>query len=133
MKVQLAGCVIQDQHGRILLLRHNTPSRVEWELPGGKLEKGETYEVAAKREVKEELGIEVVISQRLGGAEFTREDGDFYYEWFAAKIISGTVSVQELHVHDQYQYFSLSEIDLLTISSNLAKLKQSILDGTVKI
>jgi 8-oxo-dGTP pyrophosphatase MutT (NUDIX family) len=42
--------------GRVPLLRNE---RSEWELPGGRLELGEELEVAAEREVHEELGLSV--------------------------------------------------------------------------
>ena len=36
-----------------------------WEFPGGKLEPDETVEECVKREIKEELGIEVIVGERI--------------------------------------------------------------------
>jgi len=48
----------------VLLIRRGTPPRLnQWSLPGGRLEWGETLEVAALRELKEETGVE---AQLLG-------------------------------------------------------------------
>lgn len=49
--------VIFDGKGRFLLVYN--PKRRGWELPGGKIEKNEKPEDAIKRELSEEVGIEV--------------------------------------------------------------------------
>ena len=48
--------------GRVVLLGNE---RGEWELPGGRLEPGETPETCLAREVGEELGIAVVVDSLL--------------------------------------------------------------------
>ena len=53
--------------GRLLACRRTTPASAagRWELPGGKVESGETPEAALVREVREELGCEVAVLQWL--------------------------------------------------------------------
>jgi 8-oxo-dGTP pyrophosphatase MutT (NUDIX family) len=45
--------------GRILLLRHRGPRAPFWATPGGGLEPGESFEEAARRELREETGLDL--------------------------------------------------------------------------
>ena len=54
--VSVKGVVLRDD--RVVLVKN---SRDEWELPGGKLEPGETLERGVAREIAEELGLEVTV------------------------------------------------------------------------
>ena len=65
--VHVAVAVIQDALGRVLLSRR--PEQVHqgglWEFPGGKLEQGESLSHALRREILEELGLQVMDHQPL--------------------------------------------------------------------
>jgi 8-oxo-dGTP diphosphatase len=53
--------ILMDPDGRILLVRRSVePGMGGWCLPGGFIETGETPQQAAKREVQEELGIDLM-------------------------------------------------------------------------
>jgi 8-oxo-dGTP diphosphatase len=58
--VLVVAVALIDEAGRILLARRPEGKKMAgmWEFPGGKVEPGETPEVALARELKEELGIE---------------------------------------------------------------------------
>jgi 8-oxo-dGTP diphosphatase len=54
-----AGAMIFDDQDRILLLDHVFRPDGGWGIPGGFLNKGEQPEAAVRRELREEIGIEV--------------------------------------------------------------------------
>lgn len=56
---QLRGCalVARDPSGAILMVRHTYRARDDWQLVTGGVERGETHEEAAVRELAEEVGL----------------------------------------------------------------------------
>lgn len=67
LPVHVAVAVIQDAGGRVLLTRRPDSAHQGglWEFPGGKVERGEDLPAALRREIREELGIEVSTHQPL--------------------------------------------------------------------
>ena len=57
--------------GRLLAARRTTPPETagRWELPGGKVEPGESPDDALVREVREELGCAVAVERWLAGEQ----------------------------------------------------------------
>lgn len=108
-KLQLAGCVIENNEGKVLLLHRNAPERKQWETPGGKIDPGEDPTLTAKREVAEELGIEVDVQDEIGRHDFTEDGHNMGYVWYRARIISGVPSPVE-DKHDSVSYFSWEEL-----------------------
>ena len=66
IQVVVAGAVIEN--GKVLAARRTAPSELAgfWELPGGKVDPGESEQDALRRELAEELGIAVSIGERVG-------------------------------------------------------------------
>ncbi|MGI8735109.1 MAG: NUDIX hydrolase [Pyrinomonadaceae bacterium] len=56
--VTAAGIVV-DAHGRVLLLKHRFRAGSGWGIPGGFIEAGEQPEEGLRRELREEIGLEL--------------------------------------------------------------------------
>lgn len=110
-----AGCgaAILDSDGRLLLIqRLRQPEAGAWGLPGGKIDFGEPAAETARREIAEELGIEIEILGLACIAE-TINAGDGRH-WIApvydARIVSGTPSVLEPEKHGGWGWFALDAL-----------------------
>jgi 8-oxo-dGTP diphosphatase len=57
--------IVERGDGKILLLHRKNPPE-GWALPGGFIDYGERAEAAARREILEECGVEVVLTDLLG-------------------------------------------------------------------
>jgi len=92
------GAVIEDNEGRILLVKHKPERKGYWQgkwiCPGGSLELGETLEEGARREVKEETGLDIDIQKLLLPFERIVREGRktalrVIYIDFVAKVVGG--------------------------------------------
>jgi 8-oxo-dGTP diphosphatase len=70
------GCVVVRDGALLMVRRGKEPAKGLWSLPGGRLEHGESLAEAAAREVLEETGLEVRVSDLLGVYEAL---GDAHY------------------------------------------------------
>ena len=109
MNINLAGGILKDNKGRILLIHRNTTKLKQWELPGGKIEKNEKPNEAAIRELKEELGIRVAIMNYLGNKEFTENGHVMNYYWYECIIVKGAPRVME-NKFDMLKFWNISEL-----------------------
>src|SRR4051795_8818739 len=94
--------------GRLLAARRSEPPSLagRWELPGGKVEPGEPERAALRRELREELGVEV----RLG-AEVRPRDGFAWplSERYEMRVWLGAVTLGRpapLLAHDQLRWLA---------------------------
>src|SRR5580700_11761607 len=74
--VQAAGgLVVRRQSGQLQIAIVHRPEQADWSFPKGKLEEGETYEDAARREVLEETGLTCRLLRFVGHTEYTDRKG----------------------------------------------------------
>jgi 8-oxo-dGTP diphosphatase len=134
-EIQLAGCVIKDDQDRLLLLHRNTAKRRHWEIPGGKLEYGESAAKAAARELLEEMGVVVKVERMLGTRSFVENGNKMVYTWFLAKIADGEPQPQPLEpdTHDAVGYLRIADLSRMAdeLSPNARNLVNEIEAGNI--
>ncbi len=67
-----AGAIIFNDAGKVLLLKHRFRTGSGWGLPGGFLEAGEQPLEALKRELREEIGVEVETAEIFTARSFRK-------------------------------------------------------------
>jgi 8-oxo-dGTP diphosphatase len=104
--VVVGGAVLHE--GRLLAARRSAPPALagRWELPGGKLEPGETEREALVRELREELGIEAEPVERVPGEWPLR--ADLVLRVWAVRLLSGVP--EPLEDHDELRWLAPDEM-----------------------
>ncbi|MFA5265675.1 MAG: (deoxy)nucleoside triphosphate pyrophosphohydrolase [Opitutaceae bacterium] len=89
---------------------------LRWEFPGGKVEAGETPEAALIREIREELGCEIIVGQNL--PKSVHAYGAFSIEMipFLAFLKPGT-SEPHPHEHIAVKWLTLNELQTLDLAA----------------
>lgn len=112
--IKVAGVAIIDQDkNKVLAGKRNADRLVGgmWEFPGGKIEKGETPQEAAKRELKEEFHDEVQIGPQLGETvSYEYDFGIVKLTVFFAKLLTNNF---DLVAHSEVEWLSADEVQKL--------------------
>jgi 8-oxo-dGTP diphosphatase len=124
-----SGCVIVDDRGRVLLVKPTYKDG--WEIPGGAAEAGESPLDACRREVREELGHDIVPDRLLGVDYRAPVDGlrgDALRFVFAAtltpdQIASITLPPDEL---SEWRFVDLDDLDGYVIAPMARRLRSLI-------
>lgn len=110
---QVGVGVIIVRDGKVLLgRRRGSHGAGAWALPGGHLEWGETVESCARREVKEETGLDLgVVRPAPYTNDVMAEEGKHYVTCFVeAAALAGEARVMEPTKCERWAWFAWSEM-----------------------
>jgi 8-oxo-dGTP diphosphatase len=102
------------ERGNVFLTARRAPGQSNadfWEFPGGKVHSGETAEAALERELREELGVRIVITTPLPSHVFS-------YPWITIELIPFVCTLVEgepfAHEHAEVRWLDAAEALLLS-------------------
>jgi ADP-ribose pyrophosphatase YjhB (NUDIX family) len=123
----IIGVGVVAWHGeRVLLVRRGKPPRVgHWSLPGGAQRLGETIAEAARREVKEEAGLELALGDVVATVDLIERDqqGRIRYHYTLIDFVAEAASL-DLHPGTDAadaRWFGLAEIEALDLWSETVR------------
>lgn len=105
------GPILYDDSNRIFLMESEKWN--SWVVPGGEVEYGESEEEALRREIREELGIEITDIVKVGGKEkkpssdFEDNEMTFIFKDYFARACSTEITPNK--EISNYGWFSVEE------------------------
>ena len=108
-RVEVVAAVLRDESGRVFATQRGYGAMKDgWEFPGGKIEAGESPEEALRREIVEELNVEIAIDDYLTTVEWDYEAFHLTMQCFLCHVMSGEMVLME---HEAARWLPLEEID----------------------
>ena len=103
--IEVAAAILRDEEGKILICRRGAGGNCafRWEFPGGKREKGESWEACLKRECREELGIDVRLDGVFKEFEYAYPDKRIRFCFMTGRILSGEL-VMKVHEDMKWEW-----------------------------
>ena len=102
----VAAIIIKDNKYFIAQRNKKKHLGLRWEFPGGKVEENESFEDALKREIKEELNIEIDVKDKLGEENYQDEKINVKLHYFICSILRGEICLNE---HEDSAWISKNE------------------------
>jgi 8-oxo-dGTP diphosphatase len=106
-----------NKDGEVLLLQRSKSSKTNpgrWELPGGKIDPGESFDTALNREIMEETGLVVRISHAAGTAEQIVPGWHVVHLMMTGSAISGKIRISD--EHEEYRWVGIDEVKHLPLA-----------------
>ncbi|MCX6746735.1 MAG: NUDIX hydrolase [Candidatus Pacearchaeota archaeon] len=108
------GVIIQKEDKVLLLKRKGSHGAGEWSFPGGHLEFFETFERCAKRETKEETGLDVELVKKdpiaITNDLFNEENKHYITLYMEARYISGEPKILESEKCEDMGWFDWNNL-----------------------
>ena len=109
-EIKVVAAIIQKEN-KILATKRGYGEFINmWEVPGGKIESGETKKQALVREIKEELNIEISVDKFALDIEYQYPNFYLFMSCFMCSIKEGSIELLE---HNDGKWITKEELNTL--------------------
>ena len=91
----VAAVIVKNNKFFIAQRNRNKHLGLRWEFPGGKVEKNETFVQALKREIKEELNINIAVQRKIGEENYKDDKINVKLHYFICYHANGEIILSE--------------------------------------
>ena len=116
----VGGCVIRYNKFReqemLIVQRSNTDPGwpLHWEYPKGKVKEGEELEVALRREIKEETGLDIKIIRKINVIKYISDHKVAIIHNFLCELIDNNQAVQLSYEHSNFYWVkTFAELEMM--------------------
>ena len=120
--VRVVAAVIRSENKIFATARGYGDFKGMWEFPGGKIEPGETPELALVREIKEELDTEVKVGELICTIEYDYPTFHLSMDCFWCEIVKGKLVLKEAEAARWLSKEQLYEVDWLPADITLIEI-----------
>ena len=106
--IEVVAAIIREGDRVLAMQRGYGEFEGMWEFPGGKIEPGEEHEVALKREIREELAVDVAVGERICTVEYDYPTFHLTMHCYICSIEKGVVELLE---HKSARWLAHDELD----------------------
>ena len=126
MKKVTAAIIKQGDKYLITQRARNDQLALKWEFPGGKVEEGETPQECLKREIKEELNLDILVKERFATSIYEYDTGVIELVAYFAEIVGGKL---KLLIHNDAQWVNSNKLSCYEICPADVALVERILEN----
>lgn len=128
-KIRVVGAMLEREPGRYLITQRSKTATLPllWEFPGGQVHEGEAEAPALVRELKERLGLDVVVEEQAMATHHEYPNYDVDFRVFRCRLVRGDQPVSHEKVND-HRWVSLEEMSGFTFPDADARTLAKLLD-----
>ena len=128
--IDVACALITLQTGEILVTQRSSAMSLplKWEFPGGKVEAGESAEQCILREIKEELGIDILVLRKMKAHAYNNGKLQIRLIPFRCEMLTGEIVLAE---HARYLWLKREELSDLDWAGADLPVLQDYLDDSL--